>query len=240
MRSGGYCWLRFVSFILIPFPEPLAKELQVPTVAIESVYVWDNTSPIVDEVFSQRLGLIPLNIDPALVDMKDGTKTDATDMATDRNTIVFKLEVQCLPNPNASKTATDPSELYIHHEVRSGHLVWQPAGEQEEVFAARPPAPLNKDIVLAKLRPGMAVNMEVHAIKGVGKEHAKWSPVGVLGFLLAFIVVGLRRLFSDGVVSPPAAHQDYKTHSTLAGRKISEMFRTGGYSDRPTDKRGQR
>ena len=147
--------------------------------AIESVYVWGNDSVVVDEVFSHRLGLIPLNIDPALVDMKDSTKVDGTDMATDRNTIVFTLAVQCLRNPNASKNATDPSEIFIDHEVRSGHLVWKPAGEQEEVFATRPPAPLNKDIVLTKLRPGMGVNMEVHAVKGVGKEHAKFSPVGV-------------------------------------------------------------
>jgi len=112
-------------------------------------------------------------------------------MATDRNTIVFTLEVQCLRNPNASKIATDPSELYINHEVRSGHLVWKPAGEQEEVFASQPPAPLNKDIVLAKLRPGMAVNMEVHAMKGVGKDHAKFSPVGV-SVSIPFLDVDLR------------------------------------------------
>ena len=36
----------------------------------------------------------------------------------------------------------------------------------------------NKDIVLAKLRPGQVIDVEMHAIKGVGKEHAKWSPVG--------------------------------------------------------------
>lgn len=35
-----------------------------------------------------------------------------------------------------------------------------------------------QDIVLAKLRPGQEIDIELHAIKGVGKEHAKWSPVG--------------------------------------------------------------
>jgi hypothetical protein len=36
-------------------------------VCIENVYVWDNTSVIVDEVLSHRWGLVPLNVDPALM-----------------------------------------------------------------------------------------------------------------------------------------------------------------------------
>lgn len=43
---------------------------KVPAVAIERVYVWDNTSVVVDEVLSHRLGLVPLNIDPALLEFK--------------------------------------------------------------------------------------------------------------------------------------------------------------------------
>ena len=37
---------------------------------IENVYVWDNTSVIVDEVLSHRWGLVPLNVDPTLMIMK--------------------------------------------------------------------------------------------------------------------------------------------------------------------------
>jgi DNA-directed RNA polymerase I and III subunit RPAC1 len=40
-------------------------------VAVERAYVWDNTSVIVDEVLAHRIGLIPLNVDPALLDLKD-------------------------------------------------------------------------------------------------------------------------------------------------------------------------
>jgi hypothetical protein len=43
---------------------------QVPTVAIENVYVWNNTSIVQDEVLAQRLGLIPLAIDPRKVEAK--------------------------------------------------------------------------------------------------------------------------------------------------------------------------
>lgn len=37
---------------------------EVPTVAIEHVFVVNNTSIIPDEVLAHRLGLIPINVDP--------------------------------------------------------------------------------------------------------------------------------------------------------------------------------
>lgn len=44
--------------------------LQVPTVAIEDVYVWNNTSIMQDEVLAHRVGLVPLKIDPRTLDFK--------------------------------------------------------------------------------------------------------------------------------------------------------------------------
>ncbi|KAF7320876.1 RPOLD domain-containing protein [Mycena chlorophos] len=151
---------------------------EVPTVAIESVYVYNNTSVVVDEIMAQRIGLIPLNVDPAMMEMRVGEE------ATDRNTLVFGLNVACTRRKDAPKGSTDPAELYENHEVLSKHLIWEPAGEQEDVFAASHPAPLNPDIVLAKLRPGQHIEMTLHAIKGVGKDHAKFSPVATASYRL--------------------------------------------------------
>ena len=36
---------------------------EVPTVAIENVYMWNNTSIIHDEVLAHRLGMVPINVD---------------------------------------------------------------------------------------------------------------------------------------------------------------------------------
>lgn len=179
---------------------------EVPTACIEHVYVWDNTTVIVDEVLAQRVGLIPLNVDPALMEMRD-----SSNQSTDRNTIVFTVKLECSRNKEAPKDSTDPKELYINHELLSSHLVWKPAGEQQEVFAANPPAPTNPNIVLAKLRPGQAVEMELHAIKGVGKDHAKFSPVATATYrILPHIVIKqpipphladkFQKCFSPGVI----------------------------------------
>lgn len=59
--------------------------VQVPTIAIEYVYMWNNTSVIQDEVLAHRLGLVPLNLNPALFDFRD-----ASGVPTDRNTLVFR------------------------------------------------------------------------------------------------------------------------------------------------------
>jgi DNA-directed RNA polymerase I and III subunit RPAC1 len=135
---------------------------------------------IQDEVLAQRIGLIPLNVDPSYFEFK----SEAQDQATDRNTLVFKLDVTCTRKPKTAaargtkKTEPEPEEIYNHSIVTSGDLTWEPQGEQSEVFASNPPRPTNENIVLAKLRPGQEISMDLHAIKGVGKEHAKWSPVG--------------------------------------------------------------
>jgi len=45
------------------------------------------------------------------------------------------------------------------------------------MFAANAPRPLLDDILIAKMRPGQEIEMEVVCEKGEGKTHAKWSPV---------------------------------------------------------------
>jgi DNA-directed RNA polymerase I and III subunit RPAC1 len=43
---------------------------EAPTMAIEHVFIVNNTSVIQDEVLSHRLGLVPLRVDPRLFQYK--------------------------------------------------------------------------------------------------------------------------------------------------------------------------
>ncbi|CEG45010.1 dna-directed rna polymerase i and iii subunit [Plasmopara halstedii] len=148
---------------------------EVPTMAIEHVYIWNNSSIIQDEVLAHRLGLVPLNVDPREF---QGFSDNEEAEATDENTIVFKLDVTCKFDPEHPK---DPTKA-IFSSVYSRDLEWVPQGNQEERFGLI--RPVHDDILIAKLRPGQSLALEAHCRKGIGKDHAKFSPVATASYRL--------------------------------------------------------
>lgn len=64
--------------------------------------------------------------------------------------------------------------------VYSSDLKWDPETERERnAFSPdNPPRVLHGDIILARLARNQEIFLECWAVKGVGKDHAKWSPVG--------------------------------------------------------------
>ncbi|KAI8901245.1 DNA-directed RNA polymerase [Globomyces pollinis-pini] len=153
---------------------------EIPTMAIETIYYDNNSSILGDEILAQRLGLIPIDVDPREFVYRNGDGQTATDI----DTIVFALQAKCTFNPAASITEVDPKAMYCNSSVFSSSLVWVPQGEQAERFAKKPIKPLYDDILIAKLRPGQEIDAVIHCIKGIGKEHAKWSPVGTASYRL--------------------------------------------------------
>lgn len=71
----------------------------------------------------------------------------------------------------------EEERIFNHSNVYSRDLEWIPIGDQAERLKANPPRPLHDDILIAKLRPGQEIEMELICEKGIGKTHAKWSPV---------------------------------------------------------------
>ncbi|TYH58375.1 hypothetical protein ES332_D08G149400v1 [Gossypium tomentosum] len=160
---------------------------ELPTMAIEKVLIANNTSIIQDEVLAHRLGLVPIRVDPRLFEY-----LSENDQPNEKNTIVFKLHVQCkrgrpritvkldalkwLPNGselvketrNATSDSSSKPETYTYFGC-----------SQETIpeFVKNPIIPKYPDIIIAKLGPGQEIELEAHAVKGIGKTHAKWSPV---------------------------------------------------------------
>lgn len=106
--------------------------------------------------------------------------------ASDYNTVVMKLEVECTRNENAAKNETDPTKLYHNAHVYASSLTFDPVGRQEQFFPAPHGVirPVNPDILLAKLRPGQCLDLQMHCIKGIGSDHAKFSPVATASYRL--------------------------------------------------------
>ena len=271
---------------------------EVPTMALEQVYMWNNTCLIHDEVLSHRLGLVPLNVDPRLFDeYGEDVDEDGAHAATDRNTVVFKLDVTCgadkaddertrtrteaklrgegmvsgydvaeaqrrgggqsggrtttdddddddegggdgivgivgiddaepsvanlsladtaasaavdAPGVAAAATRTpiDPPHRPFTRHVYARDLLWAPQGDQLSRFPLHSSGvgsgvgggirPIHEDILLAKLRPGQVIELEAHARKGVGKDHAKFSPVATASYRLMPHVEILKPVYDD-------------------------------------------
>eukprot|EP01116_Phalansterium_solitarium_P003805 TRINITY_DN14632_c0_g1_i1.p1 TRINITY_DN14632_c0_g1~~TRINITY_DN14632_c0_g1_i1.p1 ORF type:complete len:371 (+),score=115.02 TRINITY_DN14632_c0_g1_i1:130-1242(+) len=169
---------------------------EVPTMAIERVFIENNTSVMQDEVLAHRIGLVPIHADPAQFVKR--TNFDATAAGTSFDTIVFKLDVTCKKNPNApSDGNAPPDQLYINDKVYSGDLKWEPVGAQAEIFADNPIRPVLNDILLVKLRPGQSIKLEAQAELGDGYTHAKWSPVSTASYRLMPDISILKPIMDD-------------------------------------------
>ena len=104
--------------------------------------------------------------------------------AMDYNTAVLKLEIECKRKEGADKNETDPKEKYEHAHVYAKDLEWVPQGRQSENFVGGPIEPVNPDILIAKLRPGQVIHMDLHCVLGIGMDHAKYSPVATATYRL--------------------------------------------------------
>jgi DNA-directed RNA polymerase I and III subunit RPAC1 len=181
-----------IVFDLVGVAPPVANALrrillaEVPTIAIEKVIFFQNTSIIADEVLAHRIGLVPLRVDPRLFQF---LHENPNNQPNELNTLVFTLDIKCTrrsggPSANevlANEIASN-NDKYENSLVMSGDLKWEPQGRQASIHSNIEPT--EKDIVLAKLRPGQSIEAELHAIKGTGAQHAKWSPVATASYRL--------------------------------------------------------
>jgi DNA-directed RNA polymerases I and III subunit RPAC1 len=158
---------------------------EIPTMAIEKVNMWQNTSVIPDEVLAHRMGLVPIKVDPRKFDYKNKEDHDES------NCVKFKLHVKCTrkntpeaKDRNNDISPEDDEKLFNHASVYTSDMKWEPIGKQKKNFKNTPIRPVYEDILLAKLRPGQEIEMELLWEKGIGKTHAKWSPVATTYYRL--------------------------------------------------------
>lgn len=146
----------------------------IPSMAIEKIHMYQNTSIMQDEVLSHRLGLLPLTADPRLFDWPGHDWSPET--GTESNTLEFSLNVRCTKG-------SEPGELKNSH-VTTSHLNWEPKGDQREWLGSDNPGPAQADILINKLRPGHEMEIRMFAVKGLGRDHAKFSPVATAFYRL--------------------------------------------------------
>ncbi|XP_068684097.1 DNA-directed RNA polymerases I and III subunit RPAC1-like isoform X2 [Montipora capricornis] len=215
---------------------------EVPTMAIEKVFIYNNTSIIQDEVLAHRLGLIPIYADPREFDFR----TAGDEEAKENTTLQFDLKVKCIKNKSAPKNATDPDELFIHSKVTTELMKWIPIGNQARKYGLQDIRPVEDDILIAKLRPGQELDLKMHVVKGIGKDHAKFSPVATASYrLLPEITITkpceneladkLMESFSDGVIKVTEDENGVRRAVVVNPRRDTcsrEVFRHEDLKDR--------
>ena len=134
---------------------------EVPSVAIELVEIESNTTVLNDEFLAHRLGLIPL-VSTDVHNMKTIYEAGEDEDVQDIN---FSLNVYCRDDDTAVTSddlQTDPMWprcVPIDYQQRN-----------------------KKGILIVKMRKGQELKLRAIARKGIGKDHAKWSPVATAVF----------------------------------------------------------
>jgi DNA-directed RNA polymerase subunit D len=126
---------------------------EVPTMAIEDIFYFDNSSIVQDEIIANRVGFIPLKTDLDTYILPEDCDCDA-ELGCPKCRAVLTLDVE----------STDDTRI-----VYSGDLI------PEDPMIT----PANPKIPISKLAPKQAIRFEAYAQLGKGKEHAKWSPVSM-------------------------------------------------------------
>lgn len=125
---------------------------EVPTLAIEEVRIYDNTSVLFDEMLAHRLGLIPLR--------------------TDLEAYVPQSECACAGAGCPVCTATYTLSAEGPRIVYSRDLIPQDPRA----------APAEDNVPIAELKADQKIVLEARAVINTGKVHAKWQPTVVCGY----------------------------------------------------------
>jgi DNA-directed RNA polymerase I and III subunit RPAC1 len=133
---------------------------EIPTMAVHTCTFSDNTSIISDEVLAHRLGLIPIAVDPRKYSFEDE--------------LVFRLRAECKSIPGADPDMP-PEKRFIESSVYSSSM---------QCVSHPEIRPVDEKILIAKLRPGQVIDVEMTVKKGYGWDHTKWSPVDTASYRL--------------------------------------------------------
>jgi DNA-directed RNA polymerase subunit D len=126
---------------------------EVPTMTIEDIFYFDNSSLVPDEILANRIGFVPLKTDLDSYILPEDCDCEA-ELGCPKCRAVLTMDVE-----NTGNSIT----------VYSGDLMPDDPNT----------APASDRIVLAKLADGQAIKFEAYAQLGQGNVHSKWSPVSM-------------------------------------------------------------
>mmetsp|Transcript_63516 Transcript_63516/g.150491 ORF Transcript_63516/g.150491 Transcript_63516/m.150491 type:complete len:311 (-) Transcript_63516:35-967(-) len=168
-----------ISFILSDTDISMANALrrvmiaEVPTITIDHLEMFNNTSVLSDEFIAHRVGLVPLTSQRVLRDFS------AIGDASGAKNILYPRDCDCTgecPNCTVKFSLNVKNNSNETLEVTSKDLI------SEDPQFVTPVDDGWHPIVIAKLKKNQEIKFRAWAQKGVGRTHAKWSPVATAVF----------------------------------------------------------
>lgn len=148
---------------------------EVPTVAIGTVMFSENSSALPEEFIAHRLGLIPIRCKNG-VPSKKLQNPCSCEGGCSKCRVTFDLDVKCTTAEPIDVISTDL--ITTSDDFEPAHFSSE---KEREVIAGR-------GIRIMSLAKGQRIHCRCIAQLGVGKVHAKWSPVGTVSMKYTPIV----------------------------------------------------
>jgi DNA-directed RNA polymerase II subunit RPB3 len=175
---------------------------EIPTMAIDLIFVEINSSLMHDEFLAHRIGLVPLFSEQA--EEFRYTRECECEKFCSQCSVAFSLDV-ISEEKNNSVFSTDLVFLNPTENSFTKPII--------PVHDSSLPNVSNSDpILLAKLNQGQRIKLIGIAKKGIGMEHAKWSPVSII------------RIKKQPVFSLDIHQINFLLPTTKTKKEIASMF----------------
>ncbi len=174
----------FLSFNIYNIDIALANSLrrimiaEIPTLTIDLVDFYENSTCMQDEYIAHRLGLIPLK--PLFDIHKLNFRHECSCIEGCPNCQII-FELSCSFEELMQRRGEDSKAVRLDitsRDLECMSTANEPRAEPVHFSEYRPDTGLyDQGIVIMKVGPKQALRLRATAVKGIGKEHAKWSPV---------------------------------------------------------------
>jgi DNA-directed RNA polymerase II subunit RPB3 len=154
-----------IKFVLSETDVSIANSLrrvmisEVPTIAIDKVTIEENSSVLSDDFLAHRIGLVPLQ--SSSVSRYNYNRECNCNEGCDNCVVKYHLNIKHTDGEGGNRDV-HASELVCDSEEATVYPVGQDNG-----------------VLLVKLGVNQELKLTANAYKGIGKEHAKWSPCAV-------------------------------------------------------------